>query len=198
MSFLRLAGAAAVLLSLGLFARALPMNLLGDINVHALAATDGVSCALNKLIEADIIGKINGCVHLDSLADVSVALNACIELIKACSDELLKIGATVTLDAKAKEDIVAFVAAIITLFVKVCLQLTLKFGVAAVARIFADIDLCIKLLLVNLNVCVDGIIALVLNALVSVTVGLMPQLNLAVCASLFASLGAVAGVSIGN
>ncbi|KAJ1300180.1 hypothetical protein OPQ81_011932 [Rhizoctonia solani] len=196
-SFLRIAGAAALFISLGLVARAAPVGILADIKINALISTDAVSCALNKLfVDADIVAKINACLDVTTVADLKVAVGLCVSLMKGCADELLKIGAGVALDVDAKANIVASIAALITLLVKVLLQLTLKFGVSAVATIFADIDVVLKLLLVNLNVCVDGIVALIVKAVASVTIGLLGQINLGLCASLLASIGATAGVSI--
>ncbi|KAG8684304.1 hypothetical protein FRC11_012293 [Ceratobasidium sp. 423] len=196
-SFLRIAGATALFVSLGLFARAAPLGLFVPAEINALVSTDAISCALNKLIvDAQIVAKIQACLNVESLVDLKVAVGVCVDLIKACADELLKIGAGVNVDVAAKADIVACVAAIITLLVRVCLQLTLKFGVAAVATIFADIDVCLKLLLVNLNICIDGVITLIVNAIVSVTVGLLGQVSLPLCASLLASVGVGAGVAV--
>ncbi|ELU37992.1 hypothetical protein AG1IA_07973 [Rhizoctonia solani AG-1 IA] len=197
MSLLRIAGAAAVFLSLGLLARAAPIGLgvLGDITIGVLASKDAVSCALNKLIvELDIVAKLNACLNLTSIAEVQAALRVCVDAIKLCTEELLSIGVVAEIDARAKADIVATVAAIITLFLKVCLQISLKFGVALVATVVAEVDVCIKALLVSLNICIDGIIVLVVKAITSVSVGLFADVGLRLCASIFASLGVTANV----
>ena len=36
-----------------------------------------------------------------------------------------------------------------------------KFGIVVVLALFAKIDLCLQLLLVNLGVCIDGVVVLV-------------------------------------
>ncbi|CAE6440612.1 unnamed protein product [Rhizoctonia solani] len=186
-SFLRIAGAAALVISFGLAARALPLDIL-NINISPLNHSDAVCHALNKMIDADIVVKLRACVNAGTIADVKVAIDACVEVIKVCADALLKIDAGVTVDAVAKADIVACIAALITLIVKVCLQLTLKFGVSVVATLFVELDACVRLLLVNLDICIAGILDLIVKACVSVTLGLLAQVKLSLCANLFAGL----------
>ncbi|CAE6452449.1 unnamed protein product [Rhizoctonia solani] len=189
-SFLRIAGAAALVLSLGLVARALPVaNILTINNIDPLVHTDAISCALNKLIvDAQIVAKLQECLNAGTAADLKVCVDLCVTVIKACADELLKIGTGVAVDAQVKADIVFCIAAFITLVVKVCLQLTLKFGVAVVATIFTDLDACIKHLLVTLNICIDGVIELVVKAIADVTLGLLVQVQLSACVSVFAAV----------
>ncbi|CCO36571.1 hypothetical protein BN14_10711 [Rhizoctonia solani AG-1 IB] len=195
MSFLRLAGAAAALLSLGLFARAAP-TLFAPIQINLLACANPIADHMNKLLESGIVVKLQACLNADSLVQAKADIEICLDLIKACCAELAKIGA-VNIEGKAQAEIVACVAALITLFVKVCLQLTIKFGASAVAAIIVEIDLALKLLLSTLGVCVNGIVALVLKALVSFTVDLMPELNLNLCASILAKVGVNIGVIAG-
>ncbi|CAE6473751.1 unnamed protein product [Rhizoctonia solani] len=184
-SFLRIAGAAALVLAFGLAARALPLGTLLDVNIPVLAHTNAVCETLNTMIEADIVAKLRACVNAATLAELRVAIDACVVVIKACAEALLKVKADVVVDAAVKADIVAFVAAIVTLVVKVCLQLTLKFGVSAVATVCAELDVCVRLLLANLDVCITGILTLIVKACVSVTVDLLAKINLAACANLF-------------
>ncbi|KDN35467.1 hypothetical protein RSAG8_11550, partial [Rhizoctonia solani AG-8 WAC10335] len=186
-SFLRFAGAAALVLSFGLAARALPLGIFGEVAIKALAGTDAICAALNHLIvDCDIVAKLTACVNVATLAELQVAIAACVEPIKACADALLNIDAGVgaAVDASVKADIVVCLVAFISLIVKVCLQLTLKFGVSVVATLLAELDLCVKLLLVNLNICIAGIMDLIVKACASATVSLMAEVSLAACAKL--------------
>ncbi|CAE7202470.1 unnamed protein product [Rhizoctonia solani] len=195
-SFLRFAGAAALVLSLGLAARAAP-SIFAVADITALPHTDAVCAALNEMIvDAQIVAKLQACLNVKTLVELKVAMGACVAVLKACAEAIAQIGAGVHVGVAAQADIVACVAAIITLCVKVCLQLTLKFGVAAVATVCAELDVCIKTLLVNLNICIDGFVALVVKALVSVTVGLLGEVNLVLCAGLMATAGAAVGVTV--
>ncbi|CUA77103.1 hypothetical protein RSOLAG22IIIB_12552 [Rhizoctonia solani] len=187
-SFLRIAGAAALVLSLGLAARALPVSIfaVADADIKALVHGDAVCAALNKLIvDARIVAKLQACLNVSTIAELQIAIAACVASLKVCADALLKLGAGVVVDAAAKADIVACIAALITLIVKVCVQLSLKFGVSVVASLCAELDVCVRLLLANLDICITGIVALIVKAVLSVTVGLMAQVNLAACAKLF-------------
>jgi hypothetical protein len=60
MSFLRLAGAAAALLSLGLFARAAP-TLFAPIQINLLACANPIADHMNKLLESGIVVKLQAC-----------------------------------------------------------------------------------------------------------------------------------------
>lgn len=53
-------------------------------------------------------------VGCNTLAELQVQVGICVALFKACADELLKIGAGVTLEVGAKANIVACFAALIT------------------------------------------------------------------------------------
>ncbi|KAG8728469.1 hypothetical protein FRC11_010993, partial [Ceratobasidium sp. 423] len=100
-----------------------------------------------------------------------------VALLKGCTDQLLHIGAGVSVDIEAKTSLVVCIVSITSLCVQVLVSLSLKFGLA----ICAEIDVVLRLLLVNLGICVDGILVLVAKALALVTVGLVAQVNLKLC-----------------
>lgn len=177
-SFIRVAGAAAVVLSLGYLATALPA--VSTDSIPAITGTDACSQLVAKLV-IDIKACIDVILGCNTVADVTVAIHALVAVITGCADELLKIGAGVQVVAEAKLNIAACIAAILTVVVKVCVQVSLKFGITVVAALLAEVDLCLKLLLVNLNICIGGIVELVVKALASVTVGLLAQINLKLC-----------------
>ncbi|KAG8694793.1 hypothetical protein FRC08_008253, partial [Ceratobasidium sp. 394] len=70
---------------------------------------------------------------------------------------------------------------------------SVKFGILVVLTLFAKIDICLKLLLVNLNICIGGILTLIAEALASATVGVLGQIHLSACLSVL-GLG---GLSLG-
>ncbi|KAH7332944.1 hypothetical protein B0J17DRAFT_721746 [Rhizoctonia solani] len=116
-----------------------------------------------------------------TMTDLKFAIKALVTVLQTCADNLLKIDAGVVVDVDAKASIVTCISAIIILLVKVCLQLSVRFGITVVAALFADIDVCLQSVLVNLNICVDGILVLIAKALVLVT--------LHVCAEVLGKLG---------
>jgi hypothetical protein len=44
-----------------------------------------------------------------------------------------------------------------------CLRISVKFGLVVVLALFAKIDLCLKVLLLNLGICIEGIVVLIAN-----------------------------------
>lgn len=186
-SFTRFAGVAVVILSLGFLVTALPV-VKTDVIIPAITGTDAVSLVCAKLI-VDIDVKIKALLACNTIAELHVAIDVLVALFKTCADDLLKVGAGVVVDVEAKASIVACIAAVITLLVKVCAQVTVKFGIAVVAVLFVKIDVVLRLLLVNLNICVGGIVALIAKALASVTVGLLAQVHLKLCLSVLGLAG---------
>ncbi|CUA77841.1 hypothetical protein RSOLAG22IIIB_12859 [Rhizoctonia solani] len=180
-SFVQFAGLAAVVLSLGYFASAAPVSLglFAPVNLSC-TGTDAVSLVLAKLI-LDLEVKINALTACATIADLHIAADVLVALFKGCADDLLKIGAGVAVTVEAQASIVACIAGIITLLVRACIAVTLKFGLAAVIAVYAKIDVALQLLLINLNICIGGILVLIAKAIASVTVGLLAQVQLKLC-----------------
>ncbi|CAE6437364.1 unnamed protein product [Rhizoctonia solani] len=189
-SFAQFAGLAAVVLSLGYVASALPLNVLMPVNLSC-TGSDPVSLAMAKIL-VDLQAKISLIAGCNTVADLTIAVDALCAILKSCSDELLKIGAGAAITTDAQASIVACIAGIVTLVVRACISVTLKLGLSAVLVLIAKIDVALQLLLVNLNVCIDGIVVLIAKALASVTVGLLAQVQLKLCLGV---LG-LAGVSL--
>ncbi|KEP51796.1 putative transmembrane protein [Rhizoctonia solani 123E] len=186
-SFVRFAGFAAVILSLGLFATALPLL---NANIVACVGVDAVCISLKKLVlDLAVEAKIKALLACVTIAELEIAVKALVAVFQGCADELLDIGADVVVEADAKLSIIACVASIITLLVQVLVQVCLKFGIAATVTLCAQIDVVVRLLLVNLNICIDGIVTLIVKALATVIVTLCAQVKLDLCVALFTKVG---------
>ncbi|KAG8710328.1 hypothetical protein FRC11_004640 [Ceratobasidium sp. 423] len=186
-SFTQLVGLAAVVLSLGYVASALPLNIFAQVDLSC-PGNDSVSLAIAKIL-VELQAQIKAMVGCNTVADLTVAVDAIVALLKGCSDELIKIGAGVSVTADAQASIVACIAGIITLIVRACIAVTLKFGLSVVLVLFAKIDVVLQLLLTNLNICIGGIVALIAKALASVTVGLLAQVQLKLCLGVLGLVG---------
>ncbi|CAE6481180.1 unnamed protein product [Rhizoctonia solani] len=180
-SFIQFAGLAVVVLSLGYFASAAPVSLglFAPVNLSC-TGTDAISLVLAKLI-VGLDAKISALTSCTSVAELTTAVDVLVALFKGCADDLLKIGAGVVVTAEAQASIVACVIGMITLLVRACIAVTLKFGLTVVLTLFAKLDVALQLLLVNLNICIGGILVLIAQALASVTVGLLAQVQLKLC-----------------
>ncbi|CAE6422110.1 unnamed protein product [Rhizoctonia solani] len=171
-SFLRFAAVVAVVFSLGLMVTAIP---IANIHLKPVTGTDDISRLFIKLcIEGELEVKLKALLLCVNLEDLKVKIAIVVALLKGCSDDLLKLGAGIVLDAQAKTSLVACIVSIITLCVQVFATLSLKFGLA----ICAEIDVVIRLLLTNLGICVNGLLVLIAKDLASATVGVMAQIQL--------------------
>ncbi|CAE6536432.1 unnamed protein product [Rhizoctonia solani] len=174
-SFLRFAAVVAVVFSLGLMVTAIP---IANIHLKPVTGTDDISRLFIKLcIEGELEVKLKALLLCVNLEDLKVKIAIVVALLKGCSDDLLKLGAGIVLDAQAKASIVACIVSIITLCVQVFATLSLKFGLA----ICAEIDVVIRLLLTNLGICVNGLLVLIAKDLAQATVGVMAQIQLKLC-----------------
>ncbi|KAJ1300167.1 hypothetical protein OPQ81_011919 [Rhizoctonia solani] len=175
-SIIRFASIAAALFSVGVLVSALPVAV--NATIQAPVGTDVVSRLCAKLVvEGQLEAHLKALLLCVSIEDLKVKAAVVVELLKACAQELLAIDAKVVVDAQAQVSLVGCLVGIITLCVQVLVQVSLKFGLA----VCADIDAVLRLLLVNINLCVDGILVLVAKALASVTIGLLAQVNLKLC-----------------
>ncbi|KAH7332943.1 hypothetical protein B0J17DRAFT_140446 [Rhizoctonia solani] len=190
-SFVRFAGLAAIVLSLGLFASAAP--LLVNNKIHAVVGVDAVCAVFTKLIvDLCIEAKIKALLGCATMSELEVACKALVATFQICADDLLKIGAGASVNAEAKLSIIACVVSLVTLLVQVLVQVCLKFGIAATASLCAQIDVVLRLCLENLNICIHGIMILIVKDLAAVIVTLCAQVKLDLCATLLAKVAGAA------
>ncbi|CCO31927.1 hypothetical protein RSOLAG1IB_10395 [Rhizoctonia solani AG-1 IB] len=187
-SFLRFAGIAAFIVSLGLAVQAL--SYVPDVKIPVPCGTDAISKVIIKLVvDGGLEVKLRALLALKTIAEIKIALAVITGLFRGCADDLLKIGAGVVAETEATTSIVACFSAIITLFVKIFLQLSVKFGITAVVALCAEIDVVIRECLVNLEVCIAGVLALIVKACLYITVSVLAHLKLDLCADVLAHAG---------
>ncbi|ELU40968.1 hypothetical protein AG1IA_04998 [Rhizoctonia solani AG-1 IA] len=168
-SFVRFAGVVAVLFSLGLVVSAIPID---RIHITAATGTDVVSRLCAKLVLEDKLeAKLKALLSCTNVGDLKIQIAVVAVLFQNCADQLLTIGAGVQLDTNAT------LLTLWQLTVQVFATLTLKFGIF----VCAGIDDALRLFLVNIGICVDGLIGLVAKALAKATVGVMAQIHLDLC-----------------
>jgi hypothetical protein len=119
-------------------------------------------------------------VAVEAVVDLAAKVEVLVADVTACAKAILAIGANIEIDAAVKADIAVKVAAIIAVslapsipsiffsltvlfqvIVKACLSVSVKFGIFVVLALLAKIDICLQLLLINLGICIDGIVVLV-------------------------------------
>ncbi|KAG8724776.1 hypothetical protein FRC09_014412 [Ceratobasidium sp. 395] len=194
-AFTRVVAFVFVLLSLSFLVSALPALPRTFGSICLPNGTDKVSATVAKFA-AEIEVKINVLLGCGTKAELIAAIDALIACIKVYIGALDKVGAGIAITVEAKASIVASVVSIISLLVKVLAQVTVKFGLVVVLSLFAKIDICLKELLVALNVCVDGILPLIAKAL-ALVVGLLGQVHFGLCLDLLdLNLGINPGLGI--
>ncbi|CUA68924.1 hypothetical protein RSOLAG22IIIB_08169 [Rhizoctonia solani] len=183
--FSRLTSFVLFILSLSLFAHALP----APGSSGALVTRDPKCDQLVDVV-VDLKTKVDTCisaiVKAEVVADVSVQIDAIVGHVNTCANAIVAIGAVSDIDTVVKADIAARVAAIIAVIVKACLRLSVKFGLQVFLELFVKIDAAIKLLLVNLSVCIDGIVVLISQIVVATCAHILVTLNFELCLSVLA------------
>ncbi|CAE6452880.1 unnamed protein product [Rhizoctonia solani] len=123
----------------------------------------------------------HGFFSVKAVADLAAKVEVLVADVTACAKAIVAVGVNIDIDASVKADIAVKVAAIITVIVKLCVDLVAKFGILVVIGLLAKIDLCLQLLIVNLGVCVEGIIVLVANIVVKLGVSVFASVHLGLC-----------------
>ncbi|QRW15565.1 hypothetical protein RhiXN_03566 [Rhizoctonia solani] len=191
MSLIRIAGAAALVLSFGLLIHAMPVpQSIEDLHIKVCVGVNVVVHALHKMVvDGDLESKIKAMAHANTAAELKACVAVLVRLLAACTSDLVKIGANVSINADERASIVGCIASTIVLLVRVCAHVSVKLGINAVATVFADLDVHVRDLLVNLNICVGGILELIVKACVSLTVGFIDSVKLHLIAKVCAQAG---------
>ncbi|CAE6407790.1 unnamed protein product [Rhizoctonia solani] len=179
-SFAQFAGLAIVVLSLGYFANALPTPTFFGADVLSCTGKDAYS-----LVFAKVIVEFQACIKAISackdIVEVKAQIDILCSIFHQCGDKLVAIGAGVFVTAQAKTEIIACVTGIITITVRACLALVFKFGLAVCVELFAKVDIAIQYFLLKLDLCIVGIVAVIAKSIISLTVGILFELDLKLC-----------------
>jgi hypothetical protein len=120
-------------------------------------------------------------VECTTVGEVKAQVGVLVAHVEACAKAILALGVNIDVDAEVKADIAAKIAAIIAvrstrfsapvplthdpkIIVQACLSVSVKFGIVVVLAIFAPIDVCLRLLISNLDICVVGIVAVIVKS----------------------------------
>ncbi|QRW10510.1 hypothetical protein RhiLY_09509 [Ceratobasidium sp. AG-Ba] len=189
-SFTRLASFLLFVLSLSFVACAAPTPRISELAVREYGYgndSDYYSPADNMQkilvdVTADVHANLELMLAATTIAQVESQVDEIVVHIEHASDLVLALG-QLDLQAGVQADIAMQVYALVKIIVRACATVSLKFGITAVLALWAKIDECVHLLLVNLAVCVNGILALVLKLSVDVNVKLSIQTYLKLCAT---------------
>ncbi|KAJ1309307.1 hypothetical protein OPQ81_004969 [Rhizoctonia solani] len=184
-AFSRLTSFILFVLSLSIFAHALPAP-----GTSGVLATRDAKCdsLVNALV--DLKAKVDVCVSAlvkaDVVTDVTTQLDLIVAHVELSAHDIVSIGPVSDADVVVKADIAAKVAAIIAVILKACLKVSIKLGVQVIAELLVKLDAALKLLLVNVGACVDGVVVLVSKIVVTTCAHIIVMLNLQLCAKVLA------------
>ncbi|KAJ1300172.1 hypothetical protein OPQ81_011924 [Rhizoctonia solani] len=186
-TFYRIASLAVLFISFALIVSA-TSSPRADDTAWVITSTDAVSECLKKFF-VEIHACINVIADCQDIAALKANILIFVGLCNKYAAELVVIGAGVKVTAEAQANIVACFAAFITLFVKVCLDLTVRFGLAVVVALCVEVDACLQILLKNLDICIKGVVALIAKACGDAVVSGFVQLKLKLCLAIFGKVG---------
>ncbi|KAG8731174.1 hypothetical protein FRC11_004817 [Ceratobasidium sp. 423] len=210
----RLASFVLFVLSVSLLSCAVPTPvMLGQKSgkSHALAVrgyhegAGNVKILLGAIIDlkakvtarADAIADIKA----DAVVEAQTQMDDLIVDIERCSNTIASLK-NLNVDAKLKATVAAHVLVIVKAIVKICLSIITEFGVRVFLDLFAKLDLCLKVLLRSLDVCMDGFLTALAKLLVETDMNALAEVKLIVCHDLFvlvrAAVGIIAWTSVGH
>ncbi|KAB5592755.1 transmembrane protein [Ceratobasidium theobromae] len=185
LAFSRLTSILFFVLSLGLLTYALPTESKALAARHTGQELVDLVVGLRAHVEADV-GVL---AHITAVADLSASVDVLVGHVTTCAKAIAALGANIEVEAAVKANIAAEVAAIVIAIVQVCVSIVAKFGVLVVLTLLAKIDICLQLLLVNLGVCVGGLIQLVAAIVVKLGVSVFASVHLGLCINVLGLIG---------
>ncbi|KAF8604477.1 hypothetical protein BDV93DRAFT_606138 [Ceratobasidium sp. AG-I] len=132
----------------------------------------------------------------DNVESAKIQVNVMVVAIKSCVSTLTGKTALVEQDVKVK--IAQLVFEIFLSIVSACSAVSVKLGVSVCLSLWASIDIALHLLLLTLNVCIGGLLQLIVALFASVDVSVLAQvkvLHLDLCVAilqLVAKIGSIA------
>ncbi|QRV87127.1 hypothetical protein RhiJN_15145 [Ceratobasidium sp. AG-Ba] len=188
-AFTRLTSFVLFILSLNFLVCALPTPANSgskDLAIRNVQADALVAACVQ--LKADVTVHAAVLAKVETLVDAKAAVAVIVKDLNLAAKVFMDLGAGIELDDKVKVEVVACIAAVVSVIVQACLSLSLKLGLAVCLVIFAQLDVALRLLLVKLDICVNGILALIVKALVQVDVEALIKIKLHLCASVLGLL----------
>ncbi|KAJ1308209.1 hypothetical protein OPQ81_003924 [Rhizoctonia solani] len=119
------------------------------------------------------------CKELEVTAGLTVAAGVVakiVVLIKALV--VVHVNVKLDLDVDVKTTIAVQIFACVSLIVKVLAAVSVKLGATICLTLFAQIDVCLRLLLVTLNLCIDGLLDVVISLCANLDVHVLAAIKL--------------------
>ncbi|CUA68700.1 hypothetical protein RSOLAG22IIIB_08072 [Rhizoctonia solani] len=163
-TFHRIAAVAILICSFAFFASALPSPRVNKSSWDIVGADRFELCAILAIYFSKAKDCIDSIAQCNDLVTLKARIAIFVALCNTCAIELLKISAEVKISAEAQASIVTCFVSLLTLLVKVFVALTLKFSITVVVALCGEVDVVVHLLLKSLEVCIKGVVALIVKA----------------------------------
>ncbi|CUA75368.1 Major DNA-binding protein [Rhizoctonia solani] len=170
-TFSRIAAVVVFLFSVGLLVSALPSP-RGDDSWSIVGADTIPMCGVLAKFFIEVKACLEAITLCQDIVAVKLQIVALVGLLKGCTADLVKIGADVKIATEVQASIVTCFVSFLTLLVKVCVDLTAKFGLKVIVALCVEVDTCLHALLVQLNVCIHGVLALIVKGCAESVVGI--------------------------
>ncbi|KAG9096657.1 hypothetical protein FS749_008041 [Ceratobasidium sp. UAMH 11750] len=195
-AFTRLTSFLLFVLSLSFLACAVPTTAaVGSKDLAARCDNCGKDVlGIAKALKADVFVFAEAVAKVDTVAKVEALVNPLIVKVKGAAEKIRGLGVLADVDAVTKAQIVAEVVAIIYAILQVCLSLSAKLGLSVLVAIFAELDACLQLFLLELGICIAGIVELILKLLLGACAKIFVELDFGLCLGIFSKLGLALGL----
>ncbi|CUA73132.1 hypothetical protein RSOLAG22IIIB_10566 [Rhizoctonia solani] len=148
------------------------------------ASKEGDHDPSNKIDILDLVTKLHTnaepiCKKLEIAPTVEVAthlVDEIVVLIKALIAVCVNVKLDLSVDVKTQ--IAVKIVAFICLVVKALAAVCVKLGVDVCLALIAKVDVCLQLLLITLNVCIDGLLAIIISLCLKLDVSILAALKL--------------------
>ncbi|KAF8597369.1 hypothetical protein BDV93DRAFT_596828 [Ceratobasidium sp. AG-I] len=189
-TFTRLNSFLVFVLSLSFLACALPAPAASNSQGLTIRHDNGDTlCALLDGLAVNVKAMADAMVAAKTPIEVQTHGLALVGHVTTCARAIAAISVKLDVGAKVEADIATKVSAIISVIVHACLSVSVKFGLVVVLALCAQIDLCLRLLLVNLGICIDGIVVLIAKIVATTCADVLVALKFKLCLSVLAMVG---------
>ncbi|CUA77363.1 hypothetical protein RSOLAG22IIIB_06678 [Rhizoctonia solani] len=156
LAFSRIASFVLFVLSLSFLTCAAPTPLSNGLSVREGVRSDSdLLVAACVDLHAKIVARADVIVKLDDFVKIKADIALVIKDLKAYADLVVKIKVD-KVDAKVQAEIAAHVLVILQAIVKICVSIIAKFGISVCLDIIASLQVALKLVIDNLDVCIVG------------------------------------------
>ncbi|CUA77359.1 hypothetical protein RSOLAG22IIIB_06674 [Rhizoctonia solani] len=196
LAFSRIASFVLFVLSLSFLTYAAPTPISNELSVRGEGAGEAgilvaacVDLRAKLYLNADIVAK------LDDVAQVKAVVDVMVRDLKVYADLVLKVKG-IKVDAALQAEIAAHLLVILNTIVRTCATIIAKFGVSVCLDIIATLQVALKLVIDNLNICIVGFIDVFVKLIADAQLKAIADVRLDVLLKLFLSVRARLGLNV--